>query len=134
MKKVAMLILVMFIASGGAEILAVKKVPKSGSKDTTKSKTSEKVIQKTQDQQKTTKSRPSLEKRFPVIKKDSFIDSNGDGINDNIKRRQAPEVKRDKVAKKSKPQKLPEKKPSKVKSPERKRADDKALEKKSKKR
>jgi len=109
MKKVITYTLALFIALSGASAFAVQKVPKKSKNDSTKIKAAEKPDNKLpvkkqpaediKPQQPVTK-QPEIIKQpvskppqvAPVPKKDSFIDRDGDGINDNIKKRKAPEI------------------------------------------
>ena len=124
MKKVIAYILALFIAFSGASAFAVQKVAKKSSNDSTKIKAAEKaekkIPAKKQPNENTKPQQPAAKppekpkqpaykppKPAPVPQKDSFIDKDGDGINDNIKKRKTPAVIKDR------PIKVVKEKPSK---------------------
>jgi len=112
MKKIIAYTLALFIALSGTSVFAVQKVAKKSKSDSTKIKAVEKAEKKipakkqpsenTKKQQPAEKPQEKLKqpeykppKPAPVPQKDSFIDKDGDGINDNIKKRKTPAVIKD---------------------------------------
>lgn len=90
---------------------AVKKVPKQGKQDSTRTEVAPKSdAQPDGDKKPPAKDDPRLDSAPPP--KDSFIDRDGDGINDNLNRRKPPEIKKHRHPRErdSQPQKAPERK------------------------
>ena len=106
MKKIITIFLILFIGFFSSDALAVKKVPKKGKKDSTKAQSSVKTDKKLPE-----KKQPPVEVKTPPLPpppsprqksapaKDNFIDRDGDGINDNIRKSKPPEVKKERLPK-----------------------------------
>ncbi len=102
MKKIIAVFLIIFIGVFSSDALAVKKVPKKGKKDSTKAQSSVKTEKKLPEKKQPPKEikippPPPPQKSAPA--KDNFIDRDGDGINDNIRKSKPPEVKKERLPK-----------------------------------
>ncbi len=94
-KLVAIAIVLMTFAAN-QELMAVKKVPKSGADSATaKSQSPETKARPSKTPEGTHQPPPPPEPA--KIEKDNFIDADGDGINDNFQKSKPPEIKRDKA-------------------------------------
>jgi|GEM_PF-2184110 hypothetical protein len=108
MKKVIIITLTMAVSLGilGNRALAIKVVPKSNS-DSSHTKTPPPVPIKpaetatgqpsTRPSSSGQKSNEAVSSEIPQPPRDKFIDRDNDGINDDIKRHQEPQIKRDRA-------------------------------------
>jgi hypothetical protein len=92
----------MFMLSSSSA-LAIDKVPKKSKSDSTRTTGIKKIPVKDSDSKKEIKK--DIKKSTPT--KDRFIDRDGDGINDDLKIKKAPAIKKEKLpkVKKQKPSK-----------------------------
>ncbi len=77
------------------DLMAVKKVPKSGADSATAKNYTPDAKTKSSKTPEGTQQPPGLPREPVKIEKDNFIDADGDGINDNIQKAKPPEIKRD---------------------------------------
>jgi len=110
----AVIAITIFAAS--PDLMAVKKVPKSGADSATAKNYAPDAKTKSSKTPEGPQQPPGPPREPVNIEKDNFIDADGDGINDNIQKAKPPEIKRDQAEpRRSEPQPKKEVPPEKEK-------------------